>query len=414
MDDLEQVEDSTSHFTRIDDKPLYEQVTSWLLSQVSSGRWPMHHMLPPEISLAQELGVSRVTLRRAMSELVRHGIFTRISGRGTFVAIQERGELQEAVHKVSLVQQRVQNETRLIGVIVPDTSSAFVAGILAHLEHVFYERGYRMLLTNSRHSLKLQEEQLHQLVDFGVDGIILYSGPFLHDQSVSSLVRRKFPLVMLDRYYPAIEKNVHIATSDHARGAYLATEYLLRLGHRRIGFVLIKAEIVTSMLARFDAYKAALKDYGLEFEEDLVMQAGISEETVRAYLTRVPDLSAVFVSNDANAIEFLYLLRKLGIRVPDDLSLIGFDDIPPVSRLDPPLTTIAQNVHQLGEASAHLLIDTIEGRITEPQSIVIPTELVIRQSCAPYKGATADVAQPLSSIPSTRQKQHPATRRHGT
>lgn len=380
MEDLEH-EASSSHFERKDGKPLYEQVAAWLLEQVTSERWPIHHMLPPEITLAEELGVSRITLRKAMSELVRHGIFTRISGHGTFVAMQGQDDLQKAIRKVSLLQPAASNETRLIGVVVPSTTSAFVSAILAHLEHACYERGYRMLLTNSQDSLTLQAEHLRQLVDFGVAGIVLYSGAFMYDQTINNLLRRKFPLVLLDRYYPAMEKETSIVTSDHARGGYLMTEHLLRLGHRRIGFVIANTEVVTSTLARFEGYKAALKDYGVAFEEQLVMQAQISEETVRAYLERAGKPTAVFATNDVRAIELSHVLHNLGLVVPDDLALVGCDDIPLVSRLNPPLTTIAQNTHQLGETCAHLLIDIIEGTVTEPKCIIIPTEIVVRQSC---------------------------------
>ncbi len=416
MADVEHPERSGQDFVREEDKPLYEQVAAWLLAQVTSGRWPIHHMLPPEITLAEELGISRVTLRKAMRDLVQRGIFTRISGRGTFVAMQQGDkELQEATRKVSLLQSSVTGEARLVGVVVPSTASAFVSAILAHLEHACYERGYRMLLTNSQDSLTLQGEHLRQLVDFGVAGIVLYSGAFLHDETVNALVRRKFPLVLIDRYYPALEKDTHIVTSDHARGAYIVTEHLLRLGHRRIGFILATTEVVTSTLARFEGYKAALKDYGVTFEEDLVMKAQIAQETVHTYLQRAAHPSAVFACNDVRALEFSHVLGKLGIRVPADLALVGFDDIPLVSRLTPPLTTVAQNAYQLGETTAHLLIDTIEGQVTEPKSIIIPTELVIRESsAAPEQAADEEHMAAADAQVYGEKKRRYGTRRQGS
>ena len=358
-------------------KPLYEQVRAWLLQQVTSGRWPVHHMLPPEVTLAANLGVSRVTLRQAMRDLVQHGVFTKISGRGTFVAIQPEAHLPllkpvRPSGKADLSQ--------LVGVVVPYTNLPFTSTLVAHLEHELYERGYRMLLTNSQESLSLQSQHLRQLVQLGVAGIILYSGAFLHDETVHFVQKKHVPLVLLDRYYPAIPTAV--VTSDHWQGAYTMTEHLLSLGHRRIGFVLAKPEIVTSTLARFEGYKAALKEYGVAFHEELVMHAHIRETTVHTYLERA-QTTAVFARNDDSAVEFLHILHLLGKRVPEDLSLVGFDDLPLVSRLDPPLTTIRQQTHQLSATTVHLLIELINHPDETPKTITLPTELVMRNSTAP-------------------------------
>ncbi|WP_165423077.1 GntR family transcriptional regulator [Ktedonosporobacter rubrisoli] len=358
-----------------EDRPLYEQVRQWLLAQVTSGRWSVHQMLPPEVILAAELGISRVTLRRAMKDLVQSGVFTRISGRGTFVARQ----FAPALEQNRAARPELASETSLVGVLVSSTNSLFISTILSHLEHAFYERGYRMLLASSHGSLSQQSQRLLQLADSGVAGIILYSGSFLHDETINTLKRRAVPLVLIDRYYPAIE--THVVSSDHLHGAYIMTEHLLHLGYRRIGFLLNRPEIVTSTLARFEGYKAALKDYGIAFEEELVMRAQIREEPVRKYLQQAEKPAAVFACNDDQAIEFLHVLHTIGLKVPDDIALVGFDDIPLVSRLDPPLTTVAQNIHQIGEAAAQLLIDTIQEKVTAPKTILLPTDLIIRQSC---------------------------------
>ena len=391
--------DETDTFTRRSGKPLYEQVRSWLLAQVTSERWPVHHMLPPEIKLAEDLGVSRVTLRLAMSDLVQHGVFTRISGKGTFVAIQPDAQM----HKISLLKPQEENEAQLVGVVVPDTASLFVSAILSHLEHALYERGYRMLLTNSQDSLAQQSTHLRQLVEFGVAGIVLYSGSFLHDETVNTLVRRGIPLVMIDRYYPSIE--THVVASDHLRGAYVMTEHLLQLGHRRVGFVWPRASgVVTSTLARLEGYKAALKDYGVRFEEALVMQAQVRRETMQTYLQQAQP-TALFASSDERAIDCLHVLHALHLRIPDDIVLVGFDNLPLVSRVDPPLTTIAQNIPQIGETSAQLLIDAVEGRVQAPKTILLPTELVVRQSCGAKSEHPGD-ARTQTSFSSQKEAYH--------
>ncbi len=379
-DDIAQKESkaSPSQFEPSSGKPLYEQAIAWLLQKIESGEWPIHHQLPPEVTLAEQLQVSRVTMRRALGDLTKKGYFIRIAGRGTFVALAHHPETENTPQAMHSIQRLHSLEAHIIGVLVPSTASAFVSTILAHLEHALYKRGYRMLLANSRDSLKLQDEHLQQFVDMGVAGIVLYSGSFLHDETINTLLNQHIPLVMIDRYYPAI--TTHVVMTDHFRSGYVMTEHLLRQGHRRIGFILATTEMVTSTLARFEGYKGALQDYGIEFDERFLMKAQIHKETVQTYLKRAGELDAVFACNDERALEFYAALRSLNLQVPKDLALVGCDDIPVVSQLDPPLTTIAQNVHQLGESTAQLLTETIEGRITSPQTILIPPELVVRQS----------------------------------
>lgn len=373
--------------------PLYEQVTGWLLQKVKSGEWPIHHQLPPEVLLAEQLQVSRVTMRRALGDLTKQGVFVRIAGRGTFVALTHRTVPRstfvphlhhadgDGYQEGAYVRRLSTSDMRLIGVIVPNTASPFGASILVHLEHALYKRGYRMLLASSHESLKLQDEHLRQYATMGVAGIVLYSGSFLHDEMVNTLLSQKMPLVMIDRYYPAITAN--LVTTDHYRSGYVMGEYLLRQGHRHIGFVLATTETVTSTLARFEGFKAALHDYGVNFDERMLMKAQIHPETVRAYLKRAHEMTVVFACNDDRAIEFYAALHALGLHIPDDISLVGCDDIPVVSQIYPPLTTVAQNVLQIGEAAAQLLLDTIEGRVLSPRTITIPPELVVRQSSRP-------------------------------
>jgi GntR family transcriptional regulator of arabinose operon len=359
------------------DQPLHEEVTAWLLRQITSGRWPVHHKLLRETLLAAELGISRGTLRRAIGTLVQQGILSQVHGRGTYVAAIVDTELKT----VTTSPWGSARETPLIGVVVPSTDSQFVAQVLTYLEYALHERGYRMVLTNSQGSLAREGEHLRQLVELGVAGMVLYPGSFLHDEMASTLVRRGVPLVLLDRYFPAIR--THTVSSNHLQGSYRVVEHLLKLGHRRIGYH-AGLDITTSVLARIDGYKAALKDFGVPFDEDLVLAAQPREETLRVFLQREPRATALACQNDPTAMDCLQLLQRLGLGVPEDVALVGFDDIPIASRVTPPLTTVAQNVSQLGQASANLVMDAVEGRVTAPVSIVIPTELVVRQSCGAH------------------------------
>jgi LacI family transcriptional regulator len=173
----------------------------------------------------------------------------------------------------------------------------------------------------------------------------------------------------------------HVVATDNLLGAYQATEHLYNLGHRRIGLALESRETVTSSVARIEGYKAALHDYGVPFDDDLVLYASVRPETVRTYLQRATGVTAMFVVNDDCAMALMQILPDFGLHVPDQMAIVGFDDVPMAAHVDPPLTTVAQNTFQLGTAAAHLIADSIEGRVTSPATIVIPPELVIRESC---------------------------------
>jgi LacI family transcriptional regulator len=173
--------------------------------------------------------------------------------------------------------------------------------------------------------------------------------------------------------------------SDNFAGAVLATKYLLGLGHRRIGFIGGRPDLESARL-REAGFRTAMADAGVRVDETLVAVGGYRAETAqgpaRQLLARTERPTAVFASNDLSAIATVAAAHGLGLAVPDDLSVIGFDNVPESALATPPLTTIMQPLRQMGAEALRLLVDLIAGVECETH-VRLPTELVLRASCAP-------------------------------
>lgn len=189
--------------------------------------------------------------------------------------------------------------------------------------------------------------------------------------------------------------------SDNVGGAYRATEHLIILGHRRIAFVYSHhgGLVTTSVRDRHEGYHKALTAYGVSYDESLVFQLPFpsKDDTRNPYeeLLRRPDHpTAIFTTVDVEAVAFLRHAQALGLRIPEDVALIGFDNLRLTSQLHPPLTTVAQSCREIGMRAANLLINRIEGQSSPPQHIELPTNLIIRESCGArlhVKNLPADV-----------------------
>jgi LacI family transcriptional regulator len=172
--------------------------------------------------------------------------------------------------------------------------------------------------------------------------------------------------------------------SQNLEGAVAATEYLISLGHRRIGFLAGRPDLESARLREL-GYREALAKAGVEYDPELVRVGGYTRESAEAparellLLDRSP--TAIFAANDVSAIATMKVAHELGLGVPEDVSVIGFDNIPESALSTPPLTTIDQSIQEMGSEAARLLIELIHDPAREPVHLTLHTELVLRQSC---------------------------------
>jgi LacI family transcriptional regulator len=272
-------------------------------------------------------------------------------------------------------------ETRTIGLLVPDNANPFFAEFARVIEDAGFAEGYSVILCNSDRSETKEEAYLDVLLAKQVDGLIVMSLTDRVDllQSVHNL---GVPMVVVDRGLSDVPiSQVQVANEV---GGYLAGQYLARLGHQRIGCIGGPSEANPSW-ERVTGFKRALREVGIGMPAAAIVQGdfryGGGEAGMQALLERELSLTAVFATNDLMAIGAMISLRRAGLRVPDDISVIGFDNISQASTMIPPLTTIEQPVNELGQTTVRLLLDQMLKRTTEPASITVPTSLIERESC---------------------------------
>lgn len=324
--------------------------------------------------IARAAGVSHSTVSRALagSALVRPQTRVRIQR-----LAQEMGYTPSAIAR-SLVRQR----TETIGVVVSTVADPFVAEVVRGIEETAFDRNFSVLLCESSNDREREIAAVKMLREKRVDGIVV-SASTVGDFYMPLLDEINVPIVLVNR-----EQGTDYAYSvvtDDVHGGELATQYLLDLGHRRIG--LITGPITSQSSAnRLAAYRATIERHGLLFDPALVAAGDGRVEGGRrgAHLLLTSPLppTAVFCYNDLTAIGAILAAKKLGLRVPQDISVVGFDDIPFAEYVDPPLTTIRQRRYEMGRLAVEMVFDLLDGLDPEA-NIFLSGELIVRESCLP-------------------------------
>lgn len=275
------------------------------------------------------------------------------------------------------------SETRTLGLLVPDNSNPFFSEVAKGVEDAGFRHGYSVILCNAGDDLEKELAYVDALISKRVDGVVFIAAT-LSNHHIQPLIESDVPVVIVDRELPGIEADVVL--SDNYRGGYQAARYLIELGHRRIACITGPSNL-SSSAARVSGYRAALEENGLSVDEALIVrgdfhyQGGI--DGVKT-LMRLPEFpTAIFACNDLMAIGALRSLHRQNLRVPKDVSIIGFDDIAQASFVSPSLSTIAQLKYEIGQIVVKMLVDRISDRGPDQKKrIILETELVIRESAA--------------------------------
>ncbi len=271
-------------------------------------------------------------------------------------------------------------QTLVLAVVIPDITNPFFGALFRGIEDGAAPRGYQVLLCNTDGSPDRQRAHLQALAARRVDGVILAS-TFLKDPAVRWLRHQRTPYVLVNRFS---EEGVDpFVGSDDMAGARLATQHLIGLGHIRIGHLAGQATVSTGVLRR-RGYQAAMSDAGLAADPELTVESGFTEEGGARAAERLLSLArtptAVFAVTDTAAVGALGHARKIGLRIPEDLAIVGYNDIPLASRVIPGLTTVHVPIHEFGSAAARMLLDQIEGGQVVPKRVVFTPQLVVRGS----------------------------------
>ncbi|MBI9094107.1 MAG: LacI family DNA-binding transcriptional regulator [Sphaerochaeta sp.] len=321
--------------------------------------------------VAKEAGVSTMTVSRV------------VNNKGQ-VANETRIRVESAMKKLSYIpnmnaQNLVTNKTWTIGVIVPDIANPFFASLVKAGEKICNERGYSMLIGNTEGDLAIERRYISVYQSRMCEAIILVA-PRIDDFELSEL-NKQIPLVVVDRTVPF--QDIVQVYLDNTRGAEVATKHLLDLGHTRIGFVMGPEEVPNSH-TRYEGYAQALKQAGIPFTKELVYQGDFIVETGRKALEYFESLAikptAIFCSNDLMAIGIIERANELDIKIPNQYSLVGFDNIFLSSLVNPRLTTISYPILEMGTKAITLLLDSLLSEAKVQMSENLEHNLIIRNS----------------------------------
>ena len=280
---------------------------------------------------------------------------------------------------VSMVTKR----TNVIGLIIPDNSNMFFADLSKAIEVAARRAGYNLIYGNSSNDSGHDIEYMRMFTDRQVDGIIFAKSASLcaeDDIRAMQFIRNsKVPFVSVDRELRG--NNIRSVLLDNRKGGYLATQHLLELGHRKIGCVTGPLDLMSSH-ERLEGYRDALREYGVPYREDLVeegdFQMASSEKLVQKLLRH--HITAIFSFNDMMAYSIYRVLARRSLRIPQDISLVGFDDLWLSEFLQPPLTTVHQPVEEIGQKAVAALVSAMNGEARGPQNCIFMPSLHVRAS----------------------------------
>ncbi len=286
-------------------------------------------------------------------------------------------------HPNSLARSLRSGITKVIGLIVPDISNQFFSEIARKIEDFGFHEGYSVVLCNSDDDPAKQVSYIHTLQAKQVDGIIFISSGSEPDD-LARLVENNIPLVVADREVPLELADVVLLNNEKA--GYDATRHLVELGHTAIA-CLTGPNHLTPSMQRMEGYRRCLREHGIPFRPELVAKGDFHFESGRDAVQRLLHSprapSAVFALNDMMAIGAIAAANDLGVRVPEDLSIIGFDNIALGTVVTPALTTMAQPIAELAYQAINLLLDRLNGaRQDMNQRIILDATLVVRGSTA--------------------------------
>ncbi len=328
--------------------------------------------------VAQLAGVSRTTVSLVLN-----------NAPNVHISSETRRRVLEAArrlnyHPHAAARSLVSRRSMTLGLVLCQSpeqvfADPFLPQVLRGINDVAQAAGYRILLETVTHP---EDNGYSALVlENRIDGFIL-SGPRSDDEALRSLHEEGFPIVLMGRL-PDVD--IPFVDVDNVRAAYGAVEHLILLGHTRIGMITNGPLHYTASADRLEGYRRALNDHALPYDPDLVVYGAFREESGQVAMDRLLERedppSAVFVASDAVALGALVSIRRHGLRVPDDIALVGFDDIPLAAYVNPPLTTVRLPARRLGEEAARLLVALVEGREVESTHILLDTTLVVRASC---------------------------------
>ncbi|WP_026950144.1 LacI family DNA-binding transcriptional regulator [Algoriphagus mannitolivorans] len=329
--------------------------------------------------LARELNVSSSTISRALKDYPG-------------ISDETKRKVREMAEKMNyrpnaLARSLRKSQSFTIGVIIPEVVHFFFSTVISGIEEVAFSKGYNVILTQTNEKVSREKTSIDTMLANQIDGLLVsYSKETEDFEHFSRLLEKNFPIVFFDRV-PKLENTLNVTVDDY-QGAYAATQHLIQQGYRKI-YHLAGPKYLSISTERARGYLAALEDYGIQHQPSWIIESPRGNEneakdiTTEVLKRAVPKPDAFFAHNDMAAVGAMMACRELGLKVPDQIGIVGFSDWQFCTMLEPSLSSVAQPGFQMGVRATELLLDMIDkkGNIEGPKnSIVLETELLIRKS----------------------------------
>ncbi|MFA7372473.1 MAG: GntR family transcriptional regulator [bacterium] len=355
-------------------EPIYRHLQESIIARVRKGDFKPDDALSSENELAEEYGISRGSIRTALKELQDKGVIYSIAGKGSFVSRQ-------------ISDQSVSKQDR-IAFIVPSLDGSDLQ-IYRGIEDTLNTEGFILSIFNSQRSIEQENKNLKLLLEGKEKGAIIFPNwGRTNAEALFELKMAGYHFILIDRYFRELETDYVV--TDNKKGGFMATEHLIKLGHKRIGIVL--GLTCTAIEDRFEGYREALAQYGIVHDPSLVRRfqrddAEENEPSTETGYNEAVDLlkdkpTAIFATNDFLARGTIKAIQDAGMNIPGDISVIGFDNQGFAERLNPALTTVAQPFYELGQRATRMLLVKISSDNSKEGCIkkVLSPELVFRRS----------------------------------
>jgi DNA-binding LacI/PurR family transcriptional regulator len=354
---------------------LHVQLANALKGRIQSGLWPHGSTIPTEKALCDEFDVARGTMRQALQTLELEGYVRRQQGKGTFVTWSADSRPDSP---------RTMTRNARLAFVVPYVRDSSVPTIFSAFQQRVENAHAFVSFMQVNNDPRQQVQVLDRLIAEQTAGIALYPLDSEANEVFRRVIAADIPLVLVDRYLKTLSTDS--VTSDHFGGALQGVRHLLDHGHTAIGYATWHSPAV-SMEHRFLGYQQALRERGLAFNPDWICTVDgyptIDISPLQALLSQPRRPTAIFAANDQIAIALYRAAFSLDLRVPEDLAVVGFDDLDVAAQLDPPLTTIAQPFKAIGETAADLLLRRLYGERGPIEQITLAPRLVVRGSSRP-------------------------------
>ena len=341
--------------------------------------------------MENKLLTSKVTIVEvAKKAQVSLGTVSRVINNDVHVAPETRERVSAVMQEMQYVANRQARglkgmKTNVIGALVPDLATSYIGGIMHGIDtELSLHKFDLMLFTHHRIAIK-EASYVADMVQGMVDGLLLVLPRSLADYT-GTLARHRFPFVLID--HQGTGNPCPAVGATNWQGGYNATEYLIKLGHKRIGFITGSMNLGCSH-DRLKGYRSALRTYHIEESSELIYEGDFYQTdgyTGASALLNLPNPpTAIFASSDVMAMGVMDAVRNCNLRIPDDISVVGFDNIHQSAMVFPPLTTVQQPLEQMGQVATQMLLGILKSPKKDVGRIELPTELIVRNSTSAPK-----------------------------